>query len=186
MTLLTIFLTGVGLSMDAFAVSISSGITIKRPSLGNAAMIAGFFGGFQALMPLIGWLGGRFLSDFLQGVDHWIAFGILSVIGAKMVYEALRGEKGNVINPLNLAVLASLAVATSIDALAIGISFAFLSIPIVLAAVIIGGVTFAICFAGVLAGDRFGHHLGGKAEIVGGLVLIGIGMKILLEDLMLL
>jgi putative Mn2+ efflux pump MntP len=183
MPIITILLTALGLSMDAFAVSISSGITIKRPSLANAALIAGFFGGFQALMPVAGWLGGRFLSEFIQGVDHWIAFAILGAIGVKMIYEALRGEEGNAMDPLNLGMLASLAIATSIDALAVGVSFAFLSIPILLAAAIIGTVTFTICFAGVLLGDRFGHHLGSKAEIVGGLVLIVIGLKILLEDL---
>jgi manganese efflux pump family protein len=182
---LTVFLTGVGLSMDAFAVSVSSGITIRRPTIANAALIAGFFGGFQALMPLVGWIGGRYLAELLQAVDHWVAFGILAVIGAKMIYESYRGAENEVINPLNLGVLASLAVATSIDALAVGVSFAFLSIPIVPAAALIGAVTFGICFAGVFAGDRFGHLLGGKAGLVGGLALIAIGLKILLEDLLL-
>jgi len=170
--------------MDAFAVSITSGITLKRPTIANGAQIALAFGSFQALMPLLGWAGGRVLSDLLTGVDHWIAFGLLTFIGCKMIYESLRGHRDDEMgNPLDWRILLTLAVATSIDALAVGVTFAFLSISIISAAVIIGVVTFVISLTGVFAGNRIGRFGGDKMEILGGLVLIGIGTKILVEGL---
>lgn len=170
--------------MDAFAVSISSGIAIRRPTARNALTIGGFFGSFQAFMPLIGWLGGRLFAELVHGVDHWIAFGLLALIGVKMIYESRRANE-ELVNVLKNEVLLTLAFATSIDALAVGVSFAFLSVPIVAAAVVIGTVTFVFSLIGVFAGEKFGRSLGNKAEIVGGLALIGIGLKILLEHLIL-
>ncbi len=183
--MLTIFFTAVGLAMDAFAVSVTSGITIKRPTILNAITIATAFGIFQAGMPVIGWAGGQLFSQAVEGIDHWLAFALLTLIGGHMIYEAIRGDDGEKksANPLNFFVLIMLAVATSIDALVVGVSFAFLRIPIVQAAVVIGLVTFGISSCGVFAGNRLGQILGHKAEILGGLVLIGIGGRILLEGL---
>jgi len=170
--------------MDAFAVSITSGITIKHLKINNALKIALFFGSFQAFMPLIGWLAGLSLRDFISGVDHWIAFGLLSFVGCKMIYESIKLEPGEKkIKPLNAYILVMLSIATSIDALAIGVSFAFLKISIATPVIVIGAATFLLSFLGVFIGNRFGHFFEKKIEIVGGLVLIGIGIKILIEHL---
>ena len=135
-------------------------------------------------MPVLGWLAGISILDLISGVDHWIAFGLLSLIGCKMIYESSRIESsGKELNPLNGYVLLTLSVATSIDALAVGISLAFLRIPIVTPILIIGIVTFLLSFLGVYAGSRIGHFLERKIETLGGLILIGIGMKILVEHL---
>ncbi len=168
--------------MDAFAVSISSGITIRNPRIENALKIAIFFGAFQAFMPVIGWLAGLGLRELISEVDHWIAFGLLSLIGCRMIYEStkVRSER-KILNPLSLGVLLVLSVATSIDALAAGVSLAFLEIPILFTVIIIGAVTLILSFVGVFVGDRSGHFFENKAEFVGGLVLIGIGTKILIE-----
>jgi putative Mn2+ efflux pump MntP len=177
----TIFIA-LGLAMDAFAVSISSGITITNPRIENALKIAIFFGAFQAVMPVMGWLAGLGLRELISQVDHWIAFGLLCLIGCRMIYESTRvGSEKKILNPLSLGVLLLLSVATSIDALAAGVSFAFLKISIVLPVIVIGSVTFLLSFIGVFVGDRSGHLLQSKAELVGGLVLIGIGTKILIE-----
>jgi len=184
MDIITILFIAVGLSMDAFAVSITSGLTIKNLKVNNALKIAIFFGSFQAIMPLIGWLAGLSVRSFISGVDHWIAFGLLSFVGGKMIYESITTKptsKEN--NPLNVYVLFVLSVATSIDALAVGLSLSFLNISIAMPVVIIGVVTFLLSFFGVFIGDRFGHFFEKKIEIVGGLILIGIGIKILIEHL---
>lgn len=184
MDIITILFIAVGLSMDAFAVSITSGLTIKNLKVNNALKIAIFFGSFQAIMPLIGWLAGLSVRSFISGVDHWIAFGLLSFVGCKMIYESITTKptaKEN--NPLNMYVLLVLSVATSIDALAVGLSLSFLNISIATPVVIIGVVTFLLSFLGVFIGDRFGHYFEKKMEIVGGLILIGIGIKILIEHL---
>ncbi len=173
-----------GLAMDAFAVSITSGLTIKSLKINNALRIAIFFGLFQAIMPLIGWLAGLSFRDFISGVDHWIAFGLLSIIGCKMIYESSKMELSNKrINPLNVYVLLMLSFATSIDALAVGLSLSFLNVSIALPAIIIGIVTFLLSIFGVYLGNRFGHYFERKIEIIGGLILIGIGIKILIEHL---
>jgi len=170
--------------MDAFAVSITSGITIRHLRINHALRIAVFFGSFQAVMPVIGWLVGLSLRDFIAGVDHWIAFGLLSFVGSKMIYGAMKMEASeNGIDPLNLYVLLMLSVATSIDALAVGVSFAFLKISIVTPIIVIGVVTFALSYLGTYVGNRLGHFFERKIEILGGLILIGIGTKILLEHL---
>jgi len=184
MDMLTIFVIAFGLAMDAFAVSITSGTIIKHPKINNALKIAIFFGLFQAVMLLIGLLAGSSLSDFITGYDHWIAFGLLSLVGCKMIYESIKVDSGKKeTNPLNVYVLLILSVATSIDALAVGVSFAFLKIFIVSSIIVVGAVTFLLSFLGVFAGDRFGHLFENKIEIVGGLILIGIGIKILIEHL---
>jgi len=184
MDIITIMFIAVGLAMDAFAVSITSGITIKHLRIRNVFKIALFFGSFQAIMPLVGWLAGLSLKDFISGVDHWIAFGLLSLIGLKMIYESLKMDTNEKeINPLNIYVLLVLSVATSIDALAVGISFAFLDISIITPIIIIGIVTFLLSCLGTFVGDRVGHFFEKKIEIIGGLILIGIGIRILVEHL---
>ncbi len=184
MDIVTIIFIAFGLAMDAFAVSITSGLTIKHLRINNALKIAIFFGSFQAVMPVIGWLAGLSLRDFIAGVDHWIAFGLLSFIGCKMIYESIKIKSSKKeINPLNVYVLLMLSIATSIDALAIGVSFAFLKISIATPIIVIGAVTFLLSFLGVFVGNRFGHFFESKIEIVGGFILIGIGIKILIEHL---
>jgi len=184
MDMLTIFVIAFGLAMDAFAVSITSGTIIKHPKINNALKIAIFFGLFQAVMLLIGLLAGSSLSDFITGYDHWIAFGLLSLVGCKMIYESIKVDSGKKeTNPLNVYVLLILSVATSIDALVVGVSFAFFKIFIASSIIVVGTVTFLLSFLGVFAGDRFGHLFENKIEIVGGLILIGIGIKILIEHL---
>ncbi|MEA3312828.1 MAG: manganese efflux pump MntP family protein [Caldisericota bacterium] len=185
MNIITIVAIAIGLAMDAFAASISSGIAIKNLKVNNSLKIALFFGFFQAFMPLVGWLLGIRLKYLISGVDHWIAFILLSLIGCKMIYEAMKEEQGRkIINPLNIYVLLGLSVATSIDALVIGVSFALLNVSIVIPIIIIGITTFILSFNGVFIGDRLGNLFGKKVEIAGGLILVGIGMKILLEHLL--
>ena len=182
-TLSTIFI-GLGLSMDALAVSITSGASIKGLRVQHALKIALSFGLFQAIMPLIGWLAGLSLRNLISDIDHWIAFGLLTLIGFKMIYESFKLEaaekKGN---PLDGYVLLLLSIATSIDALAVGISFALLKITIASTVAIIGGITFCLCFAGTFVGNKVGHFFENKLEIAGGLVLVGMGIKILIEHL---
>ena len=184
MNLITILFVAFGLAMDAFAVSVTSGVTLKHERVNNALRIGLHFGAFQAFMPLIGWLAGLKLKDFIGGVDHWIAFGLLGLIGGKMIWESMKmdsGEKSaNALTPL---VLLSLSVATSIDALAVGVSFAFLKVGIVVPILVIGLVTFVLSFLGVMVGNKIGHFFEKKIETIGGLILIGIGIKILIEHL---
>lgn len=182
MSCITIIVIAIGLAMDALAVSITSGLTIKDLKISNAATIALFFGSFQAFMPVIGWLAGLGARDFFTGIDHWIAFGLLSLIGCKMIFESTRiGSTEKAIDPRNIYVLLILAIATSIDALAVGLSLSFLKMAIVTPAIIIGTVTFTLSFIGVFLGNISGHFFENKIEIIGGLILIGIGIKILVE-----
>jgi len=184
MDIFNIIIIAFGLAMDAFAVSITSGLTIKNLRINHVFRIALFFGLFQAFMPLIGWLAGLSLRDFIASIDHWIAFILLSFIGCKMIYESIKTESSErKINPLNIYILLMLSIATSIDALAIGISFAFLMISIITPMIIIGIVTFLLSFIGVFIGNKKGHFFEGKIEILGGFILIGIGIKILIEHL---
>ncbi|MBX5326285.1 MAG: manganese efflux pump MntP family protein [Candidatus Bathyarchaeia archaeon] len=184
MDIVTITLIAFGLAMDAMAVSVTSGIAIKRVKINNALKIALFFGGFQAFMPIVGWLAGLSLVGFISGVDHWMAFGLLSFIGGKMIFDSPKIESHKEESkPLTLYVLLVLSVATSIDALAVGLSFAFLKISIAAPVIIIGTVTFLFSLMGVFAGAKLGHLFENKIEIVGGFVLIGIGIKILVEHL---
>jgi len=184
MDIITVLIVALGLAMDAFAVSISSGLAIKKINIGHAFRIAFFFGAFQALMPVVGWLAGLGLKDFISAIDHWIAFVLLSVVGGKMIYEStfLDKEKEEK-DTLNIYVLLILSIATSIDALAVGLTLSFLNVHIASPAIIIGIVTFVLSFLGVYIGDRFGHFFESKIEIAGGVILIGIGIKILFQHL---
>lgn len=177
-----LFLIGIGLSMDAFAVAVCKGLGMRRIEGRQTLVIALFFGGFQALMPLIGWALGRQFEEYIISFDHWIAFLLLVYIGGKMVWEALKGEE-SAASGFDLRELLMLAVATSIDALAVGITFAFLQVEILSAVSIIGCTTFVLSLAGVVIGNRFGSRYQQKAEITGGVILILIGLKILLEHL---
>ncbi len=188
MGIIELALIAVGLSMDAFAVSVCKGLGMKRLDMGQALVIALFFGGFQALMPLAGWALGSGFQSYIEPVDHWIAFALLAFIGGKMLYDAFHEEDGD--GPiageaarLDLKEILMLAIATSIDALAVGVSFAFLQVDIVPAISLIGVITFALSLVGVAAGHQFGARFEKPATIVGGLVLILIGLKILLEHL---
>lgn len=168
--------------MDAFAVAVAEGVVIKRLRLRHALTVAAWFGGFQALMPLIGWLGGTTVQVWVSAWDHWIAFGLLAAIGGKMVAEAFEiGEVERRTDAMGTRVAFLLAVATSLDALAVGFSFAMVEVTILEPVLVIGLVTFATSFAGVWIGTRFGSLFEKKIEVAGGLVLIGIGLKILLE-----
>jgi putative Mn2+ efflux pump MntP len=182
MSFLTILVIAVGLAMDAFAVSIASGTAYRQLKVRHALRIALFFGGFQALMPLIGALAGLSVKNYIAEYDHWIAFVILTAVGGKMIYESFKitqAEKSN--NPTDILVLLALSVATSIDALAIGVTLSLVAASIITAVLVIGLVTFALSYAGVMIGKKFGHIFESKIEAVGGLVLIILGVKILLE-----
>lgn len=185
---IVLFLMGVGLSMDAFAVSICKGLAMRKVNKKQAFVIGLFFGGFQALMPFIGWALGSQFESYITSIDHWIAFVLLVVIGGNMVKEAV-SEKGGedeveqMDPPLDIKEMFILAIATSIDALAVGITFAFLNYPIVEAITIIGITTFVISIIGVYVGNFFGSKYKKRAEIVGGVILILLGVKILLEHL---
>lgn len=184
MGLITITIIAVGLAMDAFAVSIVSGSVYKQLKIKHAFRIAVFFGGFQAIMPLIGSLAGISLKGYVANYDHWMAFALLSAVGAKMIYESFKitpAEEN--FNPENILVLLVLSIATSIDALAVGITLSFLQVSTAVAVVIIGFVTFVLSYLGVLIGKKFGHFFESKIEALGGLVLIGLGAKILFEHL---
>jgi len=185
--ILEILLIAVGLAMDAFAVSVANGITTtKQDRTGNALKMATFFGSFQAFMPVIGWSVGLLLLNLISGIDHWVAFGLLAFIGGRMIYEAVaRNGKGEKTTTLSVHVLLMLSIATSIDALAVGVSFAFLQVASILVPVlVIGGVTFLLSFSGAFLGYRLGRFFGREIEVTGGLILIGIGLKILIEHLL--
>lgn len=183
MGIIEILLIGVGLSMDAFAVSICKGLSVGKMKL-RYALIAGlYFGGFQALMPTIGYLLGSQFESLIASVDHWIAFILLALIGANMIREALDDGEDEKNDSFSFKVMFPLAVATSIDALAVGITFAFLGVSIVAAAAVIGCTTFVISAAGVKIGNVFGTRYKKKAEILGGIILILLGIEILLEHL---
>ena len=158
MHIITIILIALGLAMDAFAVSISSGITIEHQRFKNALRIAIFFGGFQAIMPILGWFAAYNFSDLISDFDHWLAFGLLSIIGIKMIYESVkRVTDDKEVKQMNIYVLLTLSVATSIDALAVGVSFAFLEISIITPVIIIGTITFILSFIGVYIGNKLGQ-----------------------------
>ena len=201
MNITTIVLTAFALAMDAFAVSVTKGMTLKNLTKAIAIKIALFFGVFQAAMPLIGWLLGISFQGYIKAIDHWIALILLSILGGKMIYEfyenrkeacvekeeaesevstTLEGEENNK-GELSNKELTTLAIATSIDALAVGISFAFLNVNIVFSALIIGLITFIICFIGVIAGKKIGGIFKDYAELIGGIILILIGINIFNE-----
>ncbi len=183
-----LFVIGVGLSMDAFAVAVCKGLGMKMVNWRHAFVIALMFGGFQGLMPLIGWALGSQLTSLIEPVDHWIAFILLVFIGGKMLWDAFRGDDGCETcgcaeEKLDMRELLMMAVATSIDALAVGVTFAFLGVNVMAAVVVIGVTTFILSFVGVVVGNRFGARFEKPATVAGGVVLVLIGLKILLEHL---
>ena len=181
-----LFMIAVGLSMDAFAVALGKGLNMMRLNFRPALIIAAFFGGFQAGMPLLGWLLGRQFERYITAIDHWVAFILLVFIGGKMLWDAFHEEDdiwADFDDRLDIRELTLLAVATSIDALAVGITFAFLQVAILPSVTLIGVTTFILSLIGVVLGHRFGTRFESKAEIAGGLVLIFIGAKILMEHL---
>ncbi len=169
--------------MDAFAVSIARGMAANRDRLKSGILVASFFGTFQMLMPAIGWYVGQSLSKTIAGIDHWIAFGLLSLVGGKMVYDSTKTDGAKPAAPLKLHVLLTLAVATSIDALMVGLSFAFLQTAIIEPILAIGIVTFSLSLLGFIFGCGLGRFFGDKVKIIGGLMLIAIGIRILVEHL---
>lgn len=185
MRLYELFIIAVSLSMDAFAVSICKGLSTGRPRLGHCLVCGGWFGGFQALMPLIGWLLGVRFQGMIVSVDHWIAFVLLGLIGFNMVRESRGGEAEELDCSFSARAMLPLAVATSIDALAVGVTFAFLKVDILPAVLFIGVTTFVLSAAGVKVGAVFGVRFKSKAELAGGLILMGMGVKILVEHTLL-
>jgi putative Mn2+ efflux pump MntP len=185
MEILTIFFLAVSLSFDSFAVSVCSGLNLPHIRFFQAAKIAVFLAFFQACMPLIGWLLGNSMKTLIEPVDHWIAFGLLSLIGGKMIIESfINSDSREIKNPLHIRVILLLSLATSIDALAVGFSFATLIEKILLPVIIIGIVTFIASMLGILLGKKTGPTFNRYAEILGGLILIIIGSKILIEHIL--
>jgi len=181
---ITIIFVAFALSMDAFAVSLCFGTCITENKTRVSLKAGAFFGIFQMFMPLIGWGVGFFLKDIIKQVDHWIIFGLLAIIGIRMIIESFKNKNcSRRFNVDSLWVMLSLAVATSIDALAVGLSFALLKIPILIAISIIGIITFAMSYTGVHIGNKLSYRLGSKAELIGGIILFGIGLKTLIEHL---
>lgn len=185
MNLALIFITGLGLSMDAFSVSVSNGLCMSRIQFAKAFMIAFAFGLAQAIMPAIGYFAGTLFSGYIEKIDHWVAFVLLAVIGIKMICEAVEEIKNptNECKTISFKLIFVQAIATSIDALAVGVSFAALKTNIWLASSIIGLTTFVLCLPAVYIGKKVGGLFKEKAEILGGVILVGIGIKILLEHL---
>ncbi len=180
---ITVLFIAVGLCFDSFAVSVSSGLMMKHITFYNATKIAFSLAFFQGLMPLIGWLAGKSISSYLLAYDHWIAFCLLFLLGIKMIIESQKSDEEKTFNPLNFWVLLTMSIATSIDALVVGLSFAFLKTNIYLSLIIIGSVTFIAAMLGILFGKKAGHKLGRHMEILGGVILMLIGVKILVEHL---
>jgi putative Mn2+ efflux pump MntP len=184
MDLLTIILISLGLTGDTLAVSVTTGLAIKRIRFFQAIRIALVLAVFQAAMPLLGWFLGIQIREFILEFDHWIAFILLLLIGGKMILESFKkDEEKKEFNPLKILVLIGIAIATSIDALIVGVSFAFIDIDIFLSVMIIGFSTFMVAMIGVFIGKKTGSLFGKKVEILGGVILIGIGLKILIEHI---
>ena len=183
MGIFEIFLLGIGLAMDAFAVSIWKGLSIKKMNWKNAIIIALYFGIFQALMPLIGYFLGMTFESIVTSFDHWVAFALLTLIGGGMIKESFDSEDEKKNDKVDFKTMVVLSLATSIDALAVGITFAFFDVNTVLAVSIIGIITFIISIFGVKIGNRFGDKYQNKAELMGGIILVLLGFKVLLEHL---
>ena len=183
MDLISVVLIAIGLAMDAFAVSICKGLAMKTPSLRSMIIIGIWFGGFQMLMPIVGYYLGESFYQYIADIDHWVAFGFLLLIGLNMIREALTGEEEDVDDSIGFKIMLLLAIATSIDALAVGISIAMEGADIWVDASIIGIITLIISIIGVKLGSIVGDRYSSKAELAGGIILILIGLKILLEGL---
>jgi putative Mn2+ efflux pump MntP len=182
--LISILVIAVGLSADCFAVAFSGSIALKSISKKQVIIASLSFGIFQALMPLLGWLAGQTVVDLIAGYDHWLAFGLLAFIGGKMVWESFRKEEECKTDITKWKTLITLSIATSIDALAVGLTFAFLEVNIALACGVIGITAFLISVLGFILGRKAGKVFGKRAELIGGLVLIAIGLRILLSHLL--
>lgn len=183
MSVLEIILIGVGLAMDAFAVSICKGLSIKKLEFKNIIKISLYFSTFQAIMPVIGYLLGTTFSVAVEKIDHWVAFILLSIIGLNMIKDSFDDEVDKKNDSIDVKTMILLSIATSIDALAIGVTFAFFRINIIYAVSVIGLITFGLCSIGVKIGNKFGDKFQNKAQIAGGIILVCIGVKILLEHL---
>ena len=183
MSAVELLLLSIGLAMDAFAVSVCKGISMKKMNWKKAIIIGLYFGGFQALMPTIGYFLGSAFQSLITSIDHWIAFILLGIIGGGMIKEAFEDDKENVNDDVGFKTMIILAIATSIDALAVGITFAFLNANLILAVSLIGIITVVISVIGTKIGNRFGDKYERKAEMVGGIILIFLGIKILLEHI---
>ena len=184
MGIIELLLLSVGLAMDAFAVSICKGISMKRMNWRKALTIGMYFGGFQALMPVIGYFLGTAFESIITNIDHWVAFILLGIIGGNMIKEAFEDESENCNEDVGFKTMIMLAIATSIDALAVGITFAFLKVNLIAAISMIGVITFVLSVIGTKIGNRFGDKYESKAELVGGVILVLLGIKILLEHLL--
>jgi putative Mn2+ efflux pump MntP len=183
MELISIILIAIGLSMDSFAVSISNGLRLQNLKLSKSVLIAFSLAFFQAMIPLLGWLAGNGIEEYIQEIDHWVAFILLAFIGGKMLYDGFQKGEDSTTTELSGLTLIGQSIATSIDAFAVGISFAVLDYEITLPIIIIGLVTFLFSMLGLQLGKLFGKKLGKSVEIFGGLILIGIGIKILIEHI---
>ena len=183
MSLIELFLIAVGLSMDAFAVSVCKGLSVRKAEPRHSLIVGAYFGGFQALMPALGYVLGRQFESLITSVDHWIAFVLLGIIGGNMIREALKGDAEEMDDSFTFRTMLPLAIATSIDALAMGVTFAFLQVQIVPAVLFIGVTTFVLSAVGLKVGNVFGAKYKSRAELFGGVVLVLMGIKILLEHL---
>lgn len=185
MGIFELLLLSIGLGMDAFAVSVCKGISMKKMDWKKACIIGLYFGGFQALMPVIGYFFGTSFQSIITNIDHWVAFVLLGIIGGKMIQEAFQKDKDEeeYSSDVSVKTMLILSVATSIDALAVGITFAFFNVNLLLAITFIGLITFVLSVVGTKIGNRFGDKYKGKAEFLGGIILILIGFKILFEHL---
>ncbi|WGM90617.1 MAG: manganese efflux pump MntP family protein [Candidatus Bathyarchaeum tardum] len=179
----TTLLIATALAMDSFSVAIANGLTTKKFNISKAIKIGTFFGFFQAIMPIIGWHAGAHVLDVISEIDHWVAFALLTIIGSRMIYESTKNESEKIISSLTIKVLLILSIATSIDALAVGLSIYILEISIITLAISTGIITFTLSVFGVYIGGKFGHRLKNKVEPLGGIILIMIGLRILLEHL---
>lgn len=183
MSILEVVLIGIGLAMDAFAVSVCKGLSMNKFKADKVIIIGFYFGIFQAVMPLIGYLLGSTFQEFISSIDHWIAFVLLAFIGFNMIKETLSKKEDKIDDSVDIKTMVVLAIATSIDALAVGITFAFLEVNIIMSMIVIGLITFLLCIIGVIIGNKYGSKFEDKAQIIGGVVLIIIGLKILIEHL---
>ena len=180
---ITTLLIAVALAMDSFSVSIANGLATKKIRIVNALKIGVFFGFFQAAMPVVGWYAGAHILDLISEIDHWVAFILLALIGSRMIYESIKQESESIASSTSVKVLLILSIATSFDALAVGLSLYVMNISILTLSVATGIITFALSFCGVYIGSKFGCLLRNRVEAIGGIILILIGLRILLEHL---
>ena len=183
MSLIELFILAVGLSMDAFAVSVCKGLSLGKIKAKHMCIAGAWFGGFQALMPLIGYFLGGFFAGMIEQYDHWVAFALLALISGNMIKESFSKESESINDDINFKAMIVLAIATSIDALAVGITFAFFKVNIIFAITLIGIITFILSVIGTKVGNKFGDKYENNAEFLGGVILILLGLKILLEHL---